>query len=294
MARETPEQLTAHWRLQAPAPPARLHGPQRPLSGAADRLLARALDPLSSPASADSQLHSWPRGVQALVGVSARSGSGWQKPWHAHGGCSHTRPPLHGHLYPWLAFASRSPALSPQAHWSGECEGLLHTHTHSRHTDTHTHQVHRHTHTPGSLTHTHTHSRLTYTHRAGSHTHTHTQRAHTHTPSTHTPGTHTHTHTRLTHTHQAHTHTPGTHTHQAHTDTRHTPTPTPGTHTNTCTPGTHRHKGTQTQAQRHTHRHTGAHTHTRATSAQRQGRAGRGSSWVRGAQATPGPRGQRV
>ena len=225
MARETPEQLTAHWRLQAPAPPARLHGPQRPLSGAADRLLARALDPLSSPASADSQLHSWPRGVQALVGVSARSGSGWQKPWHAHGGCSHTRPPLHGHLYPWLAFASRSPALSPQAHWSGECEGLLHTHTHSRHTDTHTHQVHRHTHTPGSLTHTHTHSRLTYTHRAGSHTHTHTQRAHTHTPSSHTHTQHTHTRHTHTHTHQAHTHTPGSHTHTRHTHT----------------PGTHRH-----------------------------------------------------
>ena len=205
MARETPEQLTAHWRLQAPAPPARLHGPQRPLSGAADRLLARALDPLSSPASADSQLHSWPRGVQALVGVSARSGSGWQKPWHAHGGCSHTRPPLHGHLYPWLAFASRSPALSPQAHWSGKCEGLLHTHTHSRHTDTHTHQVHRHTHTPGSLTHTHTAGSHTHTEQA--HTHTHTAGSHTHTQLTHT---HTHNHMLIAYTYTTYTHTPHT------------------------------------------------------------------------------------
>ncbi|XP_068817484.1 collagen alpha-1(I) chain-like [Capricornis sumatraensis] len=67
----------------------------------------------------DSQLHLRPRGVRALVGVSARSGPGWRKPCHVHGGCWLTWPPSYGRLYPRLAFASRSLALSPQAHRLG-------------------------------------------------------------------------------------------------------------------------------------------------------------------------------
>ena len=97
-----------------------------------------------------------PEGSRPWLGCQRGLGQDGRSPGTLTVGAHSPGLPCTATLYPWLAFASRSPALSPQAHWSGECERL--------HTDTpqHTQQAHTNTHTRYTDTHTHRHTDMAY------------------------------------------------------------------------------------------------------------------------------------